>query len=269
MPDINDMPPISTANDTKLFCQTCGKRIHPESRFCRHCGAAIKRDPALSSDSDDFILPGTTTIDAAPSQTATISAAAPAIDRTPSDAHPSLFQTPHQQDEGEQEDDEEAAEHDIWQGRPAWRAFAGSWSVWLLVCTGVLAITFLYNHGGGPLVQAVWVFVGGSAGGLFARTALFVYGSRYRLTTERLFIHRGVLLRITDQIELIRVDDVRIRQNIIDRLLNTGTLDVFSSDETDHTIHLFKISDPATVAEDIRNYTRNVRQQHSVAVERI
>jgi len=280
MPDIYRMPAPLASNTTKLYCPTCGKRIHPESRFCRHCGSAAE-DATPVNDADDFVLPGDATCGASkPNRSAEgappLSAArgggqAPvettAVLSAPNSPGQQLFQTAHQT--AEDSNDDQPAEHTIWQGRPAWRAFAGSWCAWLGICAAVLALTFMYNNGGGPLVQAVWVFIGGSAAGLFARTALFVYGSRYRLTTERLFIHRGILLRITDQIELIRVDDVRIRQNIIDRLLNTGTLEIFSTDETDETIHLFKISDPANVTEDVRNHTRAVRQQHAVAVERI
>jgi len=279
MPDIYGMPAPLASNTTKLYCPTCGKRIHPESRFCRHCGSAAE-DATPINDADDFILPGDATngaseldhdVGAPPlsaarggEQAAGSTAAASAA---PNQSGQQLFQTAQQS--ADESKDEQPVEHTIWQGRPAWRAFAGSWCAWLGICAAVLAVTFMYNNGGGPLVQAVWVFIGGSAAGLFARTALLVYGSRYRLTTERLFIHRGILMRITDQIELIRVDDVRIRQNIIDRLLNTGTLEIFSTDETDDTIHLFKISDPANVTEDVRNHTRAVRQQHAVAVERI
>ncbi len=285
------MPSPSVSNVPKLFCPTCGKRIHPQSRFCRHCGSTADNAKQIN-EADDFILPNDDATDSqktdatgtgAPSvaqqrlgnhQPNTANLGAPPLSEARDGRYgvdqptpeQQLFQTARQRDEAEAQ---APAEQNIWQGRPAWRAFAGSWCAWLAICAAVLTITFMYNNGGGPLVQAVWVFVGGSAAGLFARTALFVYGSRYRLTTERLFIHRGILLRITDQIELIRVDDVRIRQNIIDRLLNTGTLDVFSSDETDDTIQLFKISDPATVAEHVRNHTRAVRQQHAVAVERI
>ncbi len=266
------MPSPSVSHSTKVFCPTCGKRIHPQSRFCRHCGSTADIAKQIN-EADDFILPNDATdsrqTEATVPDALSLTAArvgGHGADQSAPTPEQQLFQTAHQRDECEAQ---APAEQNIWQGRPAWRAFAGSWCAWLAICAAVLTITFMYNNGGGPLVQAVWVFVGGSAAGLFARTALFVYGSRYRLTTERLFIHRGILLRITDQIELIRVDDVRIRQNIIDRLLNTGTLDVFSSDETDETIQLFKISDPAIVAEHVRNHTRAVRQQHAVAVERI
>lgn len=160
-----------------------------------------------------------------------------------------------------------AQEMPIWHGRPAWRAFSPAWAIWLAGSAALLYASSKY--GGGPLVQVVWVFIAGSATGLFVRDALIVYGRRYHLTTQRLFVHRGILVRVSDQMELIRVDDVRQSQSILDRLLNTGQLEIFSTDETDETIRLRSIVDPETVAEAIRLNVRGVRSKGSIAIERI
>ncbi|HPF38926.1 MAG TPA: PH domain-containing protein [Phycisphaerae bacterium] len=225
------MPQTADKVRAKLFCHGCGKRIHPASRFCRHCGTKTIRKEKPQDKDPRKLLTG----------------AKPA---PPPDVH-----------------HDPAQEMPIWHGRPAWRSFSPAWCVWFAV--SVILLLAASNYGGGALAQAVWLFIAGSGVGLFVRDALIVYGRRYHLTTQRLFVHRGILVRVTDQMELIRVDDVRQSQSIIDRLLNTGHLDIFSTDETDETIRLQSITDPERVAEAIRVNTRGVRNKGSIAVEKI
>lgn len=230
MLDITNMPETAARPRAKLYCHACGRRIHPDSRFCRHCGENV---PSAADDGTD---PLKRLAEGAPD--------------APGDVH-----------------HDPNCEVAVWQGRPAWRAFGGAWAAWFS-----LAIMLLYaasRFGGGPLVQAVWLIVGGAAVGLFARDALVVYGLRYHLTTQRLFVHRGILTRVTDQMELIRVDDVRQTQGVLDRILDTGTVQVFSTDETDDSVTLRSIPSPADVAEQIRLHTRGVRNKGAIAVERI
>jgi hypothetical protein len=48
---------------------------------------------------------------------------------------------------------------------------------------------------------------------------------RYRLTNYRLFTQRGLLARDNDEIELIRVDDVSVHQNVLQRVFDVGHRD--------------------------------------------
>lgn len=118
-------------------------------------------------------------------------------------------------------------------------------------------------------MQVLWIFVIGAAVMILVRDALVVYGVAYQLTTQRLFIHRGVLARVTDQMELLRVDDVRIMQSVIDRIVNTGSLELFSSDESDDNVTLRSISAPMEVAEALRLHVRGARSKGTLAVERV
>lgn len=225
------MPSTAEKVRAKLYCHACGKRIHPASRFCRHCG--VKMLVKVKSGGKD------------PRKALTGDKPAP-----PPDVH-----------------HDPAQEMPVWHGRPAWRVFSPAWCIWFGLSALLLVVASRY--GGGPLVQAVWLFIAGAAVGLFVRDALIVYGRRYHLTTQRLFVHRGILVRVTDQLELIRVDDVRQSQSIVDRILNTGNLEIFSSDETDETIRLRSILNPEHVAEAIRLNTRGVRNKGSIAIEKI
>jgi uncharacterized membrane protein YdbT with pleckstrin-like domain len=119
------------------------------------------------------------------------------------------------------------------------------------------------------LFKTVAVFIVGAAVAIFVREFLVVMGLRYRLTTQRLFVHRGILTRVTDQMELIRVDDVQLRQGVIDRIVDTGDVIVLGTDETDENVTLESIGRPAEVAEALRTHVRGVRSKDTLLVESI
>ncbi len=54
----------------------------------------------------------------------------------------------------------------------------------------------------------------------------------YELTEDRLILHRGILRKSIDEIELYRVKDVRIDFSIVNQLADIGTISIASSDET-------------------------------------
>ncbi len=54
----------------------------------------------------------------------------------------------------------------------------------------------------------------------------------YEVTADRLILHRGILVKSIDEIELYRVKDVRIDFTIINQTANIGTITITSSDET-------------------------------------
>lgn len=61
---------------------------------------------------------------------------------------------------------------------------------------------------------------------------------RYRLTAQRLEIEKGVLGKRYESVELWRVRDVVLEQNLLERLRGVGRLTVYSSDEVDPVLEL-------------------------------
>ncbi|MBU0718274.1 MAG: PH domain-containing protein [Planctomycetes bacterium] len=161
----------------------------------------------------------------------------------------------------------------MWAGRTDWRHYAGRIGLWVAGCvSGTIAVAWVASSAdwlsAGP---AFWVIVGGvfvSGSVILGRVALTVLSRKYRLTTQRLFIECGILSRTIDQTELIRVDDVRIHQTVIDRLFQLGTVYVLSSDTTNQQVELVGIRDVDAVAEAVRNQMRAMRKK-SLFVETI
>ena len=85
--------------------------------------------------------------------------------------------------------------------------------------------------------------------------------TRYRLTNYRLFKETGFLSREINEIELVRIDDVSVRQNILQRIFNVGVITVFAPhDQTDPRLELVGIENPIEVKEMIRSNVRRRRQ---------
>ncbi len=118
---------------------------------------------------------------------------------------------------------EPGAETDIWAGRTHWKHYLGRLSLWGAANVLVLVLVWWIA------ASADWLGVGGAfwiIAGVFVVSGLIVVGgvavkilgTRYRVTSQRLFIERGILSQTVDQTELIRIDDVRIKKGIVDRL---------------------------------------------------
>ena len=158
------------------------------------------------------------------------------------------------------------SERDLWVGRTDWRHFSGRLAVFAVgnlllgiligwATTSVEWLTFWPSFGVVVLVLVVSGVV------IVGPVVLTVIGSRYRVTTERLFVERGILSQTIDQMELIRIDDVRLHRTLLDRIFGLGTVKVLSTDATDKEIVIEGISQPEKVAEVMRDRMRKMRKK--------
>jgi membrane protein YdbS with pleckstrin-like domain len=219
-----------------MECHACRGTIEDDSRFCRHCGASTPR------------AGGTEPRSVAGNEIDTAGRALSHGKNASDDFHPD-------------------AEQYILVFRPAWRAFLGGWLLWLLASVILAVIVAQWRIEGGWKIVLLLSAAGALA--VFTRQAVTIYGVRYRLTTQRLLVDRGIITRTTDQMELIRVDDVRTRQGVLDRLIDTGTVEIRSTDATDENAALAGVRDPAHVAEQIRKHTRIARGRKTLFVENV
>ncbi|MFQ5462569.1 MAG: PH domain-containing protein [Phycisphaerae bacterium] len=157
-----------------------------------------------------------------------------------------------------------AAESDIWRGRTQWRHFSGRIGIWAMGSMAGLGI--LLRLSSQWTWMSTWMAFGLGVGVavvlailLLGRPFLAIFGRRYRLTSQRLFIEKGILSRTIDQTELIRVDDVRIYKSLLDRLFGLGTVVIRSTDASDAEIRIEGVADPDGVGETIRAQMRAMR----------
>lgn len=164
------------------------------------------------------------------------------------------------------------SEKPIWDGRTDWKHYTP------LVIFGVIVLVVaeiaLGLVAGSAGLSTGWAILVGAMTALLVATVITsivgyrILSTRYELTSQRLFIIRGIFSQIRDQNEIIRVDDVRLHQTLIDRFFGLGTVEVMSTDATDRTAMIVGIADAKAVAEHIRAQMRILRSR-SLFVENL
>lgn len=163
-------------------------------------------------------------------------------------------------------------EQELWKGRFSAKAQGHLWLLWFLWVPALVFLWFKLPAGIPKTEITRWVFAAlAGLPVLFILWSLMVamLSTRYRLTTHRLFRSTGILSREYNEIELVRVDDVAVRQNIIQRIFNVGVVTVIAPhDQTEPRLELEGIENPIEVKEMIRTHVRR-RRQGSLNVENL
>jgi len=153
----------------------------------------------------------------------------------------------------------------VWSGRTHWKHFAGRVILWavanvaFIVLAAVVASRTEWLAFSGAFWAVIGVFVV-SALLVLGRVAITVMSHKYRVTSQRLFVERGILGRTVDQTELVRVDDVRVHKTFLHRIFGLGSVEVVSTDASDKNVSIEGVTDPDTVAEAIRTHMRTLRR---------
>lgn len=88
---------------------------------------------------------------------------------------------------------------------------------------------------------------------------------KYILTSERMIIRYGVLVRTEDEVELYRVIDAVHTVNVLQRLINVGTVTVTSSDKTG-TVVMNSIYEPSRVRNGLRKLAERCKSKRGVRI---
>jgi len=235
-----------------MNCPRCQSTLESDSRFCNQCGATVQpysRRIAVNPSPPG----GVPTSTPAPAPSTDAAAAAIAAPRSSANTHV----------------DDPAGEQLLWQGRPAWRAFHAEWAAWAIAGAISAYYVFTRSETGGFARNIWWLVMAAAAVGLLTRQLLIIFGVRYRLTSQRVFVDRGILSLITDQTELIHVDDVRIRRSLIQRICRVGTVEITARESDDDSITLESIETPDTVSEALRRSVQSIRMRKTLFVESV
>ncbi len=206
-----------------MNCSRCNTELPDGSAFCNKCGSPLGGK-----------------------------APAPA----PSPLPPALLVRPP--DEPEQE---------LWKGGLSWMAYAHYWLAWLAGTGVLLGLYFGWVRGVGGifgtiLSWTVFILVALPFTYILAKHLYQKLAVRYRLTTHRLFRQIGILSRRINELELIRVDDVSIDQNVIHRLFDVGTITIIApTDNTDPRLEIYGVDAPLPLKEKIREHVKKRRDR--------
>lgn len=86
-------------------------------------------------------------------------------------------------------------------------------------------------------------------------------GRSYRLTNERLTVTSGVFGRASEDLKLVRVEDINFEQSFLQRLFKVGDLHLISTDKTQPDLALRGIPHPEQMKETIWGLVREQRKR--------
>jgi len=163
-------------------------------------------------------------------------------------------------------------EQELWKGRFSGKAHGHRWILWVLWVGALVAAFLKFPPEGEYATWKRYGFLGAALlplFGILVGIVVLKMSVRYRLTTHRLFKETGIFSRSMNEIELVRVDDVSVHQNIIQRIFNVGTITVIAPhDQTEPRLEMVGIENPIEVKEQIRTHVRR-RRQGSLNVENL
>jgi uncharacterized membrane protein YdbT with pleckstrin-like domain len=133
-------------------------------------------------------------------------------------------------------------EHVVFEGHPSWR---GLLSFYIGGVAGAVAIAVI--------VGLVTSFVVGLLAGVVLVAGVLLFGfvkrmaTTYLVSTQRLYIRRGMLAKREQQTRIDRVQNVNTAQSLRERILRVGTVDFDTAGTDDSEFRFVGIASPADV----------------------
>ena len=130
----------------------------------------------------------------------------------------------------------------VFEGHPSWRALL---SLYLGGVAGAVIVGVVVALAAGV---GVGVLVGAALVGLVLVFGLFKrMSTTYMVSTQRLYIRRGLLSKRMQQTRIDRVQNVNTDQSLRDRMLRVGTVDFDTAGSDDSEFRFVGIANPAEV----------------------
>ena len=127
----------------------------------------------------------------------------------------------------------------VYQEHPSWLNYAG-----LLLIGGciLLVTTTTGNAAGGVLISAFF----------FILASIFRYRRLYTITNQRVYMRVGLIANNTSEMELRHIRGMNVYQNIFERMLGVGTVEIISAADGGAEVVFQGISNPVGVKENVR-----------------
>ncbi|MGZ4268546.1 MAG: PH domain-containing protein [Solirubrobacteraceae bacterium] len=147
----------------------------------------------------------------------------------------------------------------VFEGHPSWRAALAFYITGLVGAAVIGALAgVIFDPTTGALVW-LGLFVVVLVVGFFRLVA-----TTYVVSSQRLYIRRGLLARRVQQTRIDRVQNVNTRQSIVQRLLRVGMVD-FDTAGTDDSDFTFRgIANPSAIVEAVDRAQREQARQGPV-----
>ena len=130
----------------------------------------------------------------------------------------------------------------VFEGHPSWRALL---SFYIGGVAGAAAV--------GVVAGLIWSWSAGLLVGVVLVAAVLAFGfvkrmsTTYMVSTQRLYIRRGILSKRMQQTRIDRVQNVNTAQSLRERVLRVGTVDFDTAGTDDSEFRFVGIADPGEV----------------------
>jgi uncharacterized membrane protein YdbT with pleckstrin-like domain len=147
----------------------------------------------------------------------------------------------------------------VFQGHPSWRALLSFYIGGVAGAVAIAVVVALIASAFAGIVAAVVLVAAVLGFGLFKRTA-----TSYLVTTQRLYIRRGMLSRRVQQTRIDRVQNVNTEQSLRERMLRVGTVDFDTAGTDDSEFRFVGIANPGEVVNAVDRAQREAADSGGV-----
>lgn len=98
---------------------------------------------------------------------------------------------------------------------------------------------------------------GGKPSNLRAKAKGSLNTISYKITSQRIIISWGLVGKKQEDIELVRIEDISVRQSLTEKLEGIGNILIFSSDKTTPALELKSVPNPLQIKELLRKAIRD------------
>lgn len=147
-----------------------------------------------------------------------------------------------------------------YQGSPKLRGELGQ-----LFCCWILGAALIFS----PLLIPrdlpwAWLLAFGAGFILICIPFVLARTTHYRITNYRVDYEYGILNKRIDTLELWHVEDIQLRQSLLNRMLGVGTISILSNDETTPKLELHAIPNPRPLFDTLKQRIISVKRQRGV-----
>jgi uncharacterized membrane protein YdbT with pleckstrin-like domain len=146
----------------------------------------------------------------------------------------------------------------VFEGHPSWRA---------------LLSFYVYGTVGAAVVGVIVALVASTAVGVLTAAVLFVVmvvvgfirrmATTYMITSQRLYIRRGILSKAEQQTRIDRVQNVNTNQTLLQRMLFVGTVDFDTAGTDDSEFRFIGIASPGRIVQFVDKAQREAAERVS------
>lgn len=152
----------------------------------------------------------------------------------------------------------------FYEGSPKLRGETGLMFKCLLASAALIAVPIIAQAIANRAIWWLYLLFILAAIGTLALPMLLVRRNKYRISNYRIDLEEGLLSKRIDTIELWHVDDVRMDQSLIDRMMGVGTITIHSNDSTTPVLPLRSLPEPRKLLDAIKQRIIAVKRQRGV-----